>query len=151
MKINASLAKSLLWVASFGLTLPVLAKPAVKPVRAPAKQEEIAKEAEPVIPGVVAERKNGGFIGVEIADGGFKLSFYDAKKKQIPCDVARATARWNPINKKGDERRVLNPSGDGKTLTCVRVQPPYNFKLFITLLSEDGEAVESFPGLDFRS
>lgn len=150
MKINASLAKSLLWVASFGLALPVLAQTSAKP--APAKQEETTKEKEPVIPGIVAERKNGGFIGIELADGGFKISFYDKDKKQIPCDVAQATARWNPSYKKGDERRVLNLSSDGKNLISnpPMVRPPYNFKLFVTLLSADDQVVESFPALDFR-
>ena len=153
MKINASLAKSLLWVAAFGLALPTLAKPPAKSAPAPAKQEETAKaegdEPEPTIPGISVARKNGGFIGIEIADGGFKLSFYDAKKKQVPYDVARATARWNPSYKKGDERRVLNPSGDGKTLTSAAVRAPYLFKLYVTLLSEDDQAVESFV-IDFR-
>jgi hypothetical protein len=151
MKINASLAKSLLLATSFGLALPMLAQPPAKP--APAKPGETAKEeAEPVIPGMTLTRKNGDFIGLELADGNFKLSFYDKKKKPIPCDVAQATARWNPSYKKGDERRVLNPSGDGKTLISNPpvVRPPYNFKLFLTLLSEDGQAVESFPAIDFR-
>jgi hypothetical protein len=150
MKINAALAKSLLLVTSFGLALPVLAQAPAKP--APAKQAEIAKEEEPVIPGLAVARKNGGFIGLELADGGFKISFYDEKKKPIPCDVARATIRWNPNNKKGDERRILNLSGDGKTLVSNPpvVRPPYIFKLYLTFLSEDGQAVESFPMIDFR-
>ena len=146
MKINASLAKSLLLVASFGLALPVLAQ-------APAKPGAAAKEEpELVIPGITLTRKNGDFIGLELADGNFKLSFYDKNKKPIACDVAQATARWNPSYKKGDERRVLNPSGDGKTLVSNPpvVRPPYNFKLFLTLLSDDGQVVESFPAIDFR-
>jgi hypothetical protein len=151
MKINASLAKSLLLFASFGLALPVLAQAPAKP--APAKPGETAKEEpEPVIPGTTLDRKDGSFIGLELADGGFKLSFYDKKKKQVACDVAQATARWNPNNKKGDERRVLNLSGDGKTLVSNPpvVRPPYIFKLYLTLLSEDGQVVESFPAIDFR-
>lgn len=153
MKTNAAFAKSLLVVASFGLVLPMLAKPPAKPAPAAAKQEEAAKaegdDAEATIPGVSVARKNGDFIGIEIADGGFKLSFYDKKKKQIDCDVARATARWNPKYKKGDERAVLNPSGDGKTLTSPNIRPPYNFKLYLTLLSSDDQAVETFV-VDFR-
>jgi hypothetical protein len=154
MKINAALAKTLLLVASTGMVLPMLAKPPAKPAPAPAQQEETAKadgeEPEPTIPGVSAPRANGGFIGIEIAGGGFKLSFYDKKKKQVDCDVARAAARWKPNYTIVQERSILNPSGDGKTLVSSDVRPPYNFKLHLTLLSEDDKAVESFT-LDFRA
>ena len=84
-----------------------------------------------------------------MSDSGFKLSFYDKEKKPVECDVARAAVRWNPHYKLGEERRVLNPSGDGKTLVSAPVRPPYNFLFFLTLLGENGEAVESFPGLKF--
>src|SRR5882757_10913630 len=141
MKINAALAKSLLLVVSAGMVVPILAKPPAKPGPAPAKQEDTAKpegdEPELTIPGVSVPRANGGFIGITIDDSGFKLSFYDKKKKPVDCDVARATARWKPNYKIGEERRVLNPSGDGKTLTSTPVRPPYQFKLYLTLLSED--------------
>jgi len=36
----------------------------------------------------------GGFLGILVENGNFKLSFYDAKKKPAQVDVARATARW---------------------------------------------------------
>jgi hypothetical protein len=153
MKINAALAKSLLLAISTGCALPLLAKPPAKPGPAPAKQEETAKpegeEAEGVIQGVSAPRKNGGFIGITVDEGGFKLSFYDKKKKPVDCDVARAVVRWNPSYKIGEERRMLNPSGDGKTLTSPPVRAPYNFRFVLVLLDESGEAVESFPALKF--
>ena len=146
MKINAALAKSLLLVASFGLALPMLAKPPVKP--APAKQEETAKAegdaAEPTIPGVSAKRANGGYVGVTVDAKGFTVAFYDDKKKQIDCDVAQAAIRWNPSYKIGEERRMLNPSGDGKTLTSAPVRAPYNFRFRLILLNASGEAVDSF-------
>ncbi len=152
MKINAALAKSLLLAASVGMVMPLLAKPPAKAAPAPAKQGEIAKTdetPEATIPGVSAPRAKGGFIGIEVNDSGFKLSFYDKDKKAVDCDVARAAVRWKPDYKIGEERRVLNPSGDGKTLVSTPVRPPYNFRFSLTLLSENGEAVESFPGLKF--
>ena len=146
MKINAALAKSLLLVSSFGLALPMLAKPPVKP--APAKQEETAKAegeaAEPTIPGVSAKRANGGYVGVTVDANGFTVSFYDNKKKQVDCDVAQAAIRWNPSYKIGEERRMLNPSGDGKTLTSTPVRAPYNFRFRLILLDANAEALESF-------
>ena len=154
MKINAALAKSLLMAASVGIVTPVFAKTPAKDGSASAKQEATAKpedkEPEATIPGTSHERPNGGFIGIT-ADptNGFTISFYDKDKKQIPCDVARASARWKPNYKIGEERRIFNPSGDGQTLTAPAPRPPYNFKLFLTLLSEDGAVVENYA-LDFR-
>ena len=154
MKINAALAKTLLLATSMGMAMPLLAKPPAKPAPAPAKQEETAKpegeEPEGTIEGISAPRKNGGYIGITIDDSGFKLSFYDKKKKPVDCDVARAAARWQPKYRIPDERRILNPSGDGKTLVSSSVRQPYNFKLYLTLLSDDDQAVESFV-LDFHS
>jgi hypothetical protein len=153
MKINAVLAKSLLLVVSAGLGVPMMAKPPAKPAPAAAQQEETAKpegeEPEPTIPGVSAARANGGFIGITVDGGGFKLAFYDAKKKPVECDVARAAAHWKSKTIIGEERRVLNPSGDGKTLISAAVRPPYNFKLYLTLLSADDQVVESFI-IDFN-
>jgi len=146
MKINAALAKSLLLVSSFGLALPILAKPPVKP--APAKQEETAKaegdEAEPTIPGVSAKRANGGYVGVTVDANGFTVSFYDSKKKQVDCDVAQAAIRWRPSYTVVEERRMLNPSGDGKTLPSASVRAPYNFRFRLILLDAAGAAVDSF-------
>ena len=156
MKINAALAKTLLLVASTGMVIPMLAKPPVAPTPAPAKQDATAKaktdaeEPEPTIPGFSTARANGGFIGITIEGGCLKVAFYDSKKKQVDCDVARGLAHWHPKNTIAEERKALNPSGDGKTLVSPVVQPPYNLKLFLTLLSEDGQVLESFSGIDFH-
>jgi hypothetical protein len=135
------------------LAVPVVAKPQGKTTPAPAPAAPAATEGEDqegTIPGVSAKRSVGdGYIGVTIDNAGFKLAFYDAKKKQVPCDVARASARWNPAYKHGDERKMLNPSGDGMTLVSSDVRPPYNFKLWITLFSEDDKALETIV-VDFR-
>jgi hypothetical protein len=39
---------------------------------------------------------------------------------------------------------MLNPSGDGKTLTSAPVRAPYNFRFRLILLNASGEAVDSF-------
>ena len=153
MKINAAFLKSLLLATPIIFTLPAVAKPQGKTAPAPAASEEAkaeGEEAEPTIPGLSVPRKSGnGYIGVTIEGSGFKLAFYDAKKKPVPCDVARATARWRPHYKTTEEFKTLTPSGDGMTLVSSDVRPPYNFKLFLTLLSEDGQALESYS-LDFH-
>ena len=123
--------------------------------KAAAKSEEAAKKEEPKIEGVVVPRGEKGFLGVQIVNGGFKISFYDTKKKPVAADVSRAVLRWDPKYKVGQERLVLNPDGSGTALAAPKViRPPYNFKLFITLLKEATEkedAVGETHVIDFRA
>ena len=130
----------------------------VAPEKSEAKKADAKakkKEEPPArIAGMEIARGAKGFLGLELVEGTFKLSFYDAKKKPMAPDVARAALRWDVKYKVGQERSVLNPSGDGKSLSSPKtVRPPYAFKLFITLLKEavEGEdaAGESFT-VDFR-
>jgi hypothetical protein len=156
MKLNAALAKSLLMAASIGVVVPLVAQtspkkdaPKSKPAPAPAPAPEAAEEAEPQLPGTVITRPGGGFLSLTVEGMHFKLSFYDEKKKPVDADAVRALARWDPP--RGDqERSVLNPSGDGKSLTGnVKVRPPYVFKVFITVIGADDKVLESHA-VDFR-
>lgn len=81
---------------------------------------------------------------MEIVDGKFKMSFYDAKKKPVPADVARAAAYWRSNKKVSEEHTVLNPSGDGKSLIGASYVRPPVFKVFFTLLNEEGTGVETY-------
>lgn len=107
----------------------------------PAKKEELPK-----IPGMVITRPNGNFLGLEVAGGNFKLTFYDKKHKPMAVDVTRATARWPNSRSPGDNRTVLN--GSGTALVGQKpVLPPFNFNVFLTLLKGEGEeakAVENY-------
>jgi hypothetical protein len=108
-----------------------------------AKEDEMGK-----IPGITLTRPSGTFLGLEIASGNFKLSFYDDKKKPVPVDdvVARGTARWDNKQKVGSDFTVMNKTDDGKALVGVKfVRPPYNFIVFINLLNAAGDVVESYP------
>jgi hypothetical protein len=158
MKPNAGLLKPLLLAALLGVAAPLLATNAT-PVPSPkpgvTKMSDAKKPAPPEpelkIPGMTVARANGGFLGILVEDGKFKISFYDAKKKPAPVDVARATARWPVHYKVFDERTVLNPSADGTALTSPKfVRPPYIFKLYLSLIAEGSEdAVETYV-IDFR-
>jgi hypothetical protein len=119
-------------------------KPAAK--ADPAKPAD-KKEAEPKIPGQTIDRDDGGYLGLELKDGNFKLSFYDKKKKAIPADRAMAIARWLvKYNKSGDERALLSLSSDGKSLVGSKnVRAPYSFKLYLTLFKE---ATEGAPAVE---
>ena len=96
--------------------------------------------------GVTIPRADGTFLGLEVVDTKFKLSFYNKKKKPANMDVTRATARWPNVRGPGDNRTVLN--GSGTFLVGAKpVVPPYTFNVYLTLLKGDGDdekAVESF-------
>ncbi len=142
MKLNAALAKSLLMAASIGMVVPIVAQTYTKPKTvkpAPAPTEEPAK-----IKGIEFPRPHGGYLGLTVEGPRLVLAFYDDEKKPVAINVARAAARWTPVNKVGDVRTVLNPSEDGKTLVSPNVvQPPLVFNVYITLLDADGNAVEN--------
>jgi hypothetical protein len=106
-------------------------------------------EPPPKIEGMEIPRGAKGFLGLQIVDGNFKLSFFDPKKKAIAPDVVRAVLRWTPNYKPGTEIYVLAPSG--KALTAAKtVRPPYAFKLFMSLFVDgNDEPVESYV-LDFK-
>ena len=134
---------------------PVTAANVSKKADASKKSDTKAPEAAK-IEGVEVARAGGGFLGVAIVGGTFKITFYDAKKKPINADVARAALRWDPKYKVGVERVVLNRTEDGKALASPRnIRPPYLFKLFVTLLkSAEGEgedAVGETYVVDFRA
>lgn len=122
-----------------------------------AKQEEAAvpggedaKAKEGKIVGTPISRAGGKWLGLTIENGGFRLNFYNEKKKPADVDVARATARWNPAQRAGQMTVVMLPATGGQALSSGRfVPPPRVFKVYLTLLSEQGEAVESFV-VDFR-
>lgn len=142
------LVSLLVLVTAAALAAP--ADPATKVQPAAAKAEELPK-----IEGMEVARAGGGFLGVAITGGTFKISFYDAKRKPAQADVSRALLRWDPKYKQGSERVVLTLSGDGKALASAKtIRPPYAFKLFITLLKDAAGAEEAAAGetlvIDFR-
>jgi hypothetical protein len=130
---------------------PVAKAPASKtpvaPTKAvPAKKTEKKPEELPVIPGTVITRPNGNLLGLEVVGGVFKLTFYDKKHKTMAIDVSRAIARWPNPRSPGDNRTVLNGSGNS-LLGQKPVVPPFTFNVFLTLLNGDGDeakAVENY-------
>ena len=124
---------------------PVTTKPAPAGSAAASAAAKKKNAAEIELPGIVQPRANGGFLTVEVEGGKYKISFFDKDKKEMPADIARATARWDTNKKIHQDRTVLNLSEDGKTLRGIEfVSPPYTFKLFLTLLDSEGKAVENY-------
>lgn len=131
----------------------LLAQPAPRPSgpkgAAPAKQTPIKEE--PKIEGTVLNRPDGTFLGLTLLEGKYKLAFYDREKKPMPANVLRAVARWPNLHGSGQNRTVLNPTGDGTYLLGTHfVRGPHSFKLFLVLIAqEDAEATETYT-VDFR-
>lgn len=144
MKLNTSVTKSLLMAASIGMVVPLAAQTSPKPTK-PATPPSDSPAEEPKIEGIEIARKDGSYLGLTVSGPRFVLKFYDEEKKPAEVNVARAVARWNPVNKTGDERTVLNPDGDGKSLVSMpNVKPPFAFRVTIVLLDQKGDGVETF-------
>jgi hypothetical protein len=127
--------------------------PAPAPAGNAAPTKDGAKKEEPPakIEGMEIARGAKGFLGLQVVDGKFKLSFYDAKKKPIAPDVTRAALRWDPKGTTGTERTLLTAAGDGKSLTSGKViRPPYLFRIFMALQKDDPAAESENLVVDFR-
>lgn len=125
------------------------------PKKAVPKKDDGKKKAEDEIGKIegIEIPRGKGFMGIELVNSTFKLTFYDEKKKPVKPDVARAALRWKVDYQPGPERTVLNPSGPSSLASSKVVKPPHLFKLTIVLLKAEGEgndeAGEVFT-LDFR-
>jgi len=102
--------------------------------------KESSKEST-AIPGIVIERKSTqGYLGLELVDFKYKLTFYGEDKKPLKADFPRALFRWSKVNGSGSERYMLSAGSKHSVLTSPRnVHPPYNFRLFIVLLDDEQE------------
>ncbi len=139
---------ALILMATSAMTLlGAPAKESGKPVPAPAAPAGGSQDETGVIEGLEIPRPGGGYWGLQILNNNFVLSCYNAKKKKVAPDVAMATMRWSVRYQPNDERAVLNPGGDGTSLTSAKiVKPPHTFKVFIGLFASehDDAAVESY-------
>ena len=154
MKTFLALIAVLGFVFSLPAQTPAPGKAAPGAKAAPAGKDAKKDEPPAKIEGVEIARGTKGFLGIQVVNSNFKLTFYDAKKKPVPADVALAVARWDVKTKKGRERMTLNPGGDPNSLVSSQtVKPPYYFKLTLTLLKEanaaDDPAGESYT-VDFQ-
>lgn len=104
------------------------------------------------VDGIAIPRPNGTFLGLQIANNNFVLSFYDAKKRKIAPDVTRATLRWPVKYQPADERAVLNPGSDGTSLTSPKtIRPPHQFRAMLNLFVEGNESAVETYAVDYAS
>jgi hypothetical protein len=109
-----------------------------------------AEEKEGTVAGIAIGRANGGWLGVELKDGTFQLTFYNAKKHPVPADKSSAVFWWPVHYQPNPERTELTPTDHAAVLASpYLVKPPYAFKLHISLLGADSSSdVESYV-IDF--
>lgn len=120
---------------------------------APVKKDTKNKKADEIgtIAGMEIPRGTG-FLGLQIVNGGFKLTSYDGKKKPAAADFSRVVMRWNVQYQKNPERALLVPStGVGVFSSEKIVKPPHAFRLTIILLKgESDDAPGETFSVDFR-
>jgi hypothetical protein len=137
--------KRIALLAFAGVVLTAVGGAAPRPTPAP------TEEKEGTISGVPVPRPQGGWLGVEVKDRTFRMTFYNEKKKPVPADVSSAILRWPVHYQPNDERTQLLPTDDPAVLASeYTVKGLLSFKLRITLLTESKpDAVETYV-IDFH-
>lgn len=141
---NVALAMAATVLAAAPAVAPAETKKPVPKAEAkavPAKKDDKKKKADEMgkIDGMEIPRGTG-FLGVQISNGVFKITVYNAKKKPTAADFTRVALRWQPANQKGPERTLLLPAGGIGVFSSEKiVKPPHRFRLFITLIKGDGD------------
>jgi hypothetical protein len=118
---------------------------------APAPTPTPTEEAEGTVSGTPVARSQGGWLGVEVVNRTFRVTFYDEKKKPVPADATSAILRWTVQYQPNDERTELLPTDDPSVLaSSYAVKGPLIFKLHITLLTESKPAAAESYFIDFH-
>ena len=107
-------------------------------------------EKEGTVGGIAIQRAEG-WLGLELKDGTFQLTFYDAKKHPVAADKSSAVFWWPVHYQPNPERTELTPTDNPAVFASpYKVKPPYAFKLHITLLAPGSSDVESYV-IDFSA
>jgi hypothetical protein len=133
-RIAALALAGLLSAGVMHAALPALV-PTPTPSPTPTPTPTVEKEGK--IQGYAQKRPQGGWIGLEIKDSNFRLTFYNDKKKPIPADRTSATLKWSVHYQPNPERTELLPTDNPAVLaSAYSVRAPYLFKLHVNLFAE---------------
>jgi hypothetical protein len=123
--------KRIAFLAFVGLVLPAFHAAADTPTPTP------TEEKEGTVSGMAIHRANGGWLGVEIKDQNFWMTFYNEKKKPVAADVGAAVFWWPVQYQPNPERTELTSTSNPAVLVSPYVvKPPYSFLLHISLLGD---------------
>jgi hypothetical protein len=133
--------KRIALIAFAGLVFSAITAVADAPTPTPT-EEPMGK-----ISGTPIQRAKGGWLGIEIKDQNFWMTFYNDKKKPVAADVSAAVLWWPVQYQPNNERVELTGSSNPTVLASAMViKPPYSFKLHITLLTDAGAGPPPQPG-----
>lgn len=103
------------------------------------------KDKEGTIQGIPIKRAGAGWLGLQIKDSNFILTFYNDKKKPVPADRPSAVAWWSVHYQPNAERTELTPSDNPAVLASgYLVKEPHTFKVHLTLLETGTTDVETY-------
>jgi hypothetical protein len=103
------------------------------------------KDKEGTIQGIPIKRAAGGWLGLELKDSNFILTFYNAKKKPVAADRPSAVVWWSVHYQPNAERTELTGGGSPSVLaSSYYVKEPHSFKLHMTLLETGSTDVETY-------
>jgi hypothetical protein len=123
--------KRIAFFALIGLVMPAFRAVADPPTPTP------TAEPEGTVAGFAIHRANGGWLGIEVKDQNFWMTFYNEKKKPIAADASAAVLWWTVPYQSNPERTELTASSKPSVLaSAYTIRPPYAFKLHITVLSD---------------
>jgi hypothetical protein len=92
------------------------------------------EEKEGTIAGTPIQRAEN-WIGIELKDSNFVMTFYNAKKKPVAADASSAVLWWPVHYQPNPERTELVPTDSASVFaSSYTVKPPYSFLLHVTLL-----------------
>jgi hypothetical protein len=137
--------KRIALLAFAGVALTAVCGAASRPTPTP------TQEKEGTISGIPVQRPQGGWLGVEVKDHNFRITFYDDKKKPVPADVSSAVLWWPVHYQPNAERTQLLPTYDPAVLASgYAVKAPLTFKLHITLLTDSKPDAAEIYVIDFH-
>jgi hypothetical protein len=104
-----------------------------------------AEEKEGKIAGTPIKRADGGWLGLELKDSNFILTFYNEKKKPVAADRPSAVVWWSVHYQPNAERTELTPADNPAVLaSSYVVKEPHVLKLHMTLLKTGTTEVETY-------
>jgi hypothetical protein len=103
------------------------------------------KDKEGTIQGIPIKRAAGGWLGLELKDSNFILTFYNDKKKPVAADRPSAVLWWSVHYQPNAERTELTGGGSPSVLaSSYYVKEPHTFKVHMTLLETGSSDVETY-------
>jgi hypothetical protein len=108
-------------------------------------------DKEGTIDGLPIKRAAAGWLGIEIKDNCFRMTFYNDKKKPVAADRDSAVLWWPVHYQPNDERTELTPTDNPAVFgSQYPVKAPHTFKLHITLMIPGSSDVETYV-VDFSA